>query len=127
MGLLPRDEEAGNLEPFCRICLGGDDEDDCGHLMTPCNCTGSCEFCLSKFSIFVLAFFRDTGPQGCSIFGVSNQNVSRTVKDTTLSISCVLPVPSFCFQCFPGRCMFWFWLSTHQGLNKTSLRIALFQ
>ncbi|KAJ8902868.1 hypothetical protein NDN08_006188 [Rhodosorus marinus] len=41
MGLLPRDEEAGNLEPFCRICLGGDDEDDCGHLMTPCNCTGS--------------------------------------------------------------------------------------
>mmetsp|Transcript_16798 Transcript_16798/g.24168 ORF Transcript_16798/g.24168 Transcript_16798/m.24168 type:complete len:162 (+) Transcript_16798:262-747(+) len=41
MGLLPRDEEAGNLEPFCRICLGGDDEDDCGRLMTPCNCTGS--------------------------------------------------------------------------------------
>lgn len=40
-----RDEECGGTdsEPFCRICLGGSDEMECGDLLTPCNCSGSCK------------------------------------------------------------------------------------
>jgi len=43
-----RDEEAPETEAFCRICLGGKEEDECGDLLTPCNCTGSLRYVHNK-------------------------------------------------------------------------------